>query len=192
MKSGKYRCERDDCWKFANSTEADNCYKYCERFRRDMGLAEDAISEAEKFQENNKSYTSVGCYVTTIVVRILGLEDDDRVLKSLRSLRKDHMQDDPRYRELLLKYDALGPIIARALELDPDSFDVAIDLYNIYLKGGSKLFELGKISDAIALYEEMTENLIRKYISTSFIPEKAKEKYDQKNGGHGAFILKRG
>lgn len=189
-KDGQCKCEKDETYRFADSEDAENCRKYCERWRMDMAKGDEAIKEAKKYRENNSSYTSVGCFITTAVVEILNMKDNCPMMETLRFLRGYHMQNNPKYRTLLMKYDTLGPAIAAALKHDENAESVALDIIP-YLIKAQKLTALDEIDAAIKLYEDMTDALIKRYISSYFIPEKAANLYDQENGGHGSFKLKR-
>lgn len=189
MKDGKYQCERDKVFRFATSSDAQSCYKYCERFRRDMDRAEEAIKNSKRYQEANKSYEAVGCYITTVVVNILGESDTIELLMTLRKFRKEVLQVDPKYRDILFKYDALGPVLARAIVASKDRVSLAMDIYNIYLKGCKRYIEKGEYDKAVELYKELTNSLIERFIGMKAVGSKVYESYDQQSGGHGAIKL---
>ena len=184
-KEGKYKCEKDKCYKFATATDAENCRYYCEHFRRDMYLAEQAIETSKKYQAAHKNEVEPPCYITTIVVDILGFADDCKELKALRKLRKEVMQKDPKYQRLLVEYDALGPSLARLLSLRPDAFDFAADLYYIFIKEAAILAEIGDYEGAITLYSEMMNALVKEYVTNYVIPEEVYKNYDMNSAGHG-------
>lgn len=189
IKEGKHPCERDGVFRFATSSDAQSCYKYCERFRRDMDRAEEAIKNSKRYQEANKSYEAVGCYITTVVVGILGESDTSELLMTLRKFRKEVLQVDPKYRDILFKYDALGPVLARAIVTSREKESLAMDIYNIYLKGCKRYIEKGEYDKAVELYIELTNSLIARFIDSSAIGSKVEDSYDQQSGGHGAIKL---
>ncbi len=187
---GRFKCEKQSKWNFANSTEAENCYKYCERFRRDMYLGDAAIKASKSYQDSHREYQGTGCYITTVTVNILGLEDDCEELNVLRKFRRDYLQKLTSCKDILIKYDALGPALAKAIVADENSFDVALDLFNIYIKGAVSYIKAGKYKEAIVLYSEMTNNLMKKYLSSYMIPDGVRENYDMENAGHGKITMK--
>ena len=187
---GKFWCEKHSKWNFANSTEAENCYRYCERFRKDMYLGDAAIKASKGYQDSHSSYKSEGCYITTVTVNILGLSDNCEELDTLRKFRKNYLQKLPSCKDLLIKYDAIGPILAKSISKDDNAFDVALDLFNIYIRGAVSYIKAGKYKEAIVLYSEMTNNLMRKYLSSYMIPDGVRENYDMENAGHGKITMK--
>jgi hypothetical protein len=190
FKEGKFKCEKEDTWKFANSTEAENCYRYCERFRKDMYLGDEAVKVSSDYLKSHEGYSAVGCYITTIVVNILGMADNCEELMVLRVFRKNYMQRNPQCKDLLVKYDALGPVIARVLSCLPNREEVAKNLYDVYIKGAVKYIKSGKYDDAIKLYSEMMNNLISLHINGYLIPDKVYETYDMDKAGHGKITIK--
>ncbi len=162
-----------------------------ELFRRDMDKDEAAIKNSKRYQEASKEYTAVGCYITTVVVNILGMEDDCDLLMTLRKFRKEVLHPNPLYKDILLKYDALGPALAKAIAASKNCLSLAEDLYNIYLKGCAKYIKAGQTEKAIALYSKMTNCLISTFIDIQAIGEEVIENYDQENGGRGAIRLKK-
>lgn len=189
-REGKFKCEKNNGFMFANSTEAENCYRYCQRFNRDMYKGDEAVRTSKNYQENHREYTAVGCYITTALVEILGMDDNCNDLNVLRVFRKEYLQKSAKFNELLAIYDGIGSTIARALKRDENSEQMAIDLYKIYIKECVKLIGQGKYDLAVEHYADMTNNLINKYIIRSLIPDTIKENYDIQNGGHGYITLK--
>lgn len=189
VKSGKYRCEKDDEWRYADSLDALNCYKFCERFWRDMDMVEEMIknSRTSKSASNNESK----CYITTVIVDILGLPDDCHELETLRMFRKEILSKNPKYKKILMTYDALGPSLAGAIKRDERRNAIAEDLFMIYIRGSVNYIENGNYDAAVTLYSEMTENLIANYITTYAVGKEAEKTYDQETGGHGSFIMKK-
>lgn len=189
IKEGQFKCEKKGVWKFANSDEANSCYSYCERFRKDMNLGDKAINESVSYIASHQSYNATGCYITTIVVNILGLPDNCIELETLRKFRCEYLQKDSKYADLLIKYDALGPVIARVIANLDNAFDVASDLYMAYIKGTVLYLKNGKIDEAIEIYTEMMNNLIKEYLSSYLIPNTIKKDYDLSQSGHGRMAL---
>ncbi len=187
--TGISMCEKCSDQVFADNPKADACRDFSER-RYDISKAERAIKKAHEYREANKGYTSVGCFITTAVVEILGMKDDSPILESLRFMRGNHMQDNPEYRDLLMLYDVVGPVLAKAIKADENSRSVAEDIFT-YLKKATKFIALDCFDEAIQLYRDMTEALMNKYDVKYCIGDEAQKNYDQKSGGHGAFTIKK-
>ena len=151
--------------------------------------AMEAIADADRYV---KEHTNSGpCFITTAIVHILGMDDTCEELQTLRVFRKNILQKDDKYRDLLLRYDAMGPVLARALACDEDRVQIAIDLFQIYIKGCVRYLKAGRVDDAIVLYTEMVERMISKYmLRREFIPEVARDSYVQDSGGHGVLHFK--
>lgn len=184
---GISECEKKREQVFATDITAEVCRDFSTA-RYDTYKRERAKVDAKRYKEENRSYSSTGCYITTAVVEIMGLSDDCSLLMTIRKLRNEIMQNDPQYKDLLMKYDALGPIVAMALRRDENKMAVAQDIM-IELERARELIESENFETAIALYSDMTHALIRKYITTYAIGEKAQANYDQNAGGHGAFKM---
>lgn len=130
--------------------------------------------------------SSQGCYITTIVCDILGLDDKCEVLETLRGFRKYHLQASEKNRELLLEYDYVGPEIAglikKQYEEDKDK-TLWSSIYNTYLLRASNCINRGDYREATKTYIYMVERL-KDYFG---IPEHdiKVENYDYTTGGHG-------
>lgn len=61
-----------------------------------------------------------GCYLTTLVVNTLGYDDNCDFLKTLRSFRDNVMRKNPKYQDLLMEYDSLGPKLVKCIEAEAD------------------------------------------------------------------------
>ena len=136
--------------------------------------------------------SSAGCYITTIVCDILGLDDKCEVLETLRGFRKYHLQASEENRNLLLEYDYVGPEIAglikKEYEEDKDR-KIWESIYNTYLVRTSNYINSGDYKEATKTYIYMVKRL-KEYFA---IPEHSieMEDYDFKNGGHGYILKKR-
>ncbi len=167
------------------------CDKWCGRCHWDE------IDESNEFMKNykgdkqeNSSYTSVGCYITTIVVNILGFADNCEELNTLRWFRQEIMAKDEHYRDLLMQYDILGPNLAHVISTLPNAYEIAVDLYKIYIRGCINYIKSEQFDYAVLLYSEMMQRLIANYmLSTPTIGAEAQKNYNQEAGGHGAFRM---
>lgn len=187
-KDGQCFCKEKNEYRFANSYAADECSRF---FRLGWGYTSDgkkAIEEADKYQKESHGNT---CFITTIVVNILGLDDKCEALTVLRKFRKNVLQVDLKYRDILFQYDLIGPKIADALRHDNNAFDVACDVYFGYILKSVDALHLGDIETAISIYTEMVNTLSERYgISLSCpLTDKEKSFYNQREGGHGRLKL---
>lgn len=169
---GKFPCTKLRTLVFADSKK---CEKFCEILWRDSDKSEAAIAETKKYKR------SIGCYITTAVCKILGYEEDCHELTVLKEFRATVMETNPKYANMILKYEALAPVIANWLLAKNDK-DLAKVLYSVYIKGTCKYIECGNdcvksgLGDcgyydaAINLYEEMTRSLIDSEIERAVIP----------------------
>ncbi len=182
---GKWECPLV----IADDVQAETCRDFGER-RYDVYKARKAIEDAQEYRRKNSGYSSPGCYLTTAVVEILKKKDDCTLLEVLRFLRGYYLQGNAQYKEILMQYDVVGPVLAEALRNDYDRVSIALDLLEI-LEKIRMLVACEEIEEAIVRYKEMTESLMRRYGVGYVIGEKAKDNYDQRNGGHGSFVMKR-
>lgn len=159
--------------------QGDNSKGYCSWYRT-------YYYPGETCSHQKPREKSSGCYITTIVCNVLGLEDDCEVMQSLRGLRDCHLQNHEAGRIILLEYDVVGPEIAGLIEKEyKETGDKTLwqRIYDTYLTETSRLVLLGNYQKATEKYIEMVRNL-KEYFA---IPEHHIdiENYDQKNGGHG-------
>ena len=183
-KEGKFYCEHLDGYQFADSEDSKDCNYQCERFSRDMYLGDDAIKVSKAWK---KSHSSSGCFITTVVVNILGYDDNCEILSVLRKFRDTYLQKDSQYRGLLMQYDVIGPVISNKILEDKDSYDVSIDLYFDHLIPCVDSLKQGDVEAAILKYVDMVNMLKNKYLRDANleISSEIEENYDQSIGGHG-------
>lgn len=131
------------------------------------------------------------CYLTTITCNVLGKNDDDLVLDTLRGFRDNVLQQDEKYVEILKNYDVIGPIIADEIRNDSNAYELASELYykhllNICYKVGN-----GEYDEAVKKYYAMTYYLMLYYGLTDKYWNIQKDDYgyndkiDIKKSGHG-------
>lgn len=126
------------------------------------------------------------CYITTIICDILGFDDDCGVLNTLRDFRKDVLQKDEKYKDLLFEYDVVGPTIADLISLEfkkEQDKEMWTQIYNFYLSPTANFILEKNYDFAIMRYKEMVNSLKDYYgINVEIHPD---EDYDYTNGGHG-------
>lgn len=138
------------CNKNSNYVNSDMYYRYCRGYSYD---------ECRIYKNEPVS----GCYLTTIVCNLLGKEDNDVVLNTLRGFRDNHLKLDMKYLELLLTYDIVGPLISAKMKNDKKGKELANYLYNNVLVKVVELLNKKDYMNAIKLYKEMTIELINRY-----------------------------
>ena len=141
-------------------------HKYIERYEK----------ACDKYVPKEKTgYTPSGCYITTIVCNILGKNDNDEILNTLRSLRDDYLVKNENYIDLLNEYDQIGPIISRFMLNDSSKFELANLLYETYLTYTAKAWKHGNFELAIKHYKRMIKLLKENYELEDFRINKEKQ-----------------
>lgn len=110
-------------------------------------------------------------HITTAIYQILGLKKDE-VYNNIIFLRDEVMEKDPKYRNVLNKYDDLGRKIAENMKLDDvrengEMFSKATKLcfalYESFILPVSKLVKEERYDEAISMYWCMFDILIEEY-----------------------------
>lgn len=173
---GKYWCSRKGQDMYACEPK---CYSWCEAYGR-------STYARENMYENSRSHQSGGgCYLTTVMCNILGYEDDNYYLQTLRTFRDNVMKKDTKYYPLLITYDVIGPIIALELSKDDNKEIIANTMFKNYITKAVSAIEESKTNNAINIYVAMTNVLAEKYnINTEIITINT-ENIDLESLGHG-------
>ena len=174
--SGAFWCEK----KYERHLATDpSCGSYCEAYNRDYNTKKNALECAN-------SNSGGGCYLTTIICKVLRLPDNNTYIQTIRNFRDNYLQQNIKYKKLLVEYDIIGPQIAKALENDP----VIAKLYfDRYIRGISALIQGKDYELAIKKYIEMTNSLKNFYgITDNNLTIEAINNADIKNSGHGKYV----
>lgn len=177
--NGKFRCDRDYSYHYANASA---CGNECWAYSRDESLAKDAINRSLSYQNSS------GCYLTTITCEILGLDDNNEYLQTLRRFRKEKLQKDNKYKEILVQYDIVGPIIAKKLKEDKYSDNIAINLLNLGISKTCDFIKQGNDLEAIRVYTTMTKLLIDGYHIDVTPTAEQINNANLKASGHGVYV----
>ena len=178
---GKYWCEKKGQDMYACDPK---CTSWCEAYRR-------STYARENMYNNSASHTSPGgCYLTTTMCNILGYEDNNYYLQTLRTFRDTTLKKDFKYIPLLVSYDVIGPQIAYNLENDENKEVIAKTLFTNYISKAVTAIESNKKQEAVNIYVAMTTLLANKYnINTNTLyisPESINlDTIDINNLGHG-------
>ena len=178
---GRYWCDRKDENRYASDAK---CYNFCEAYSR-------SNYSRENMYENSARHTSSGCYLTTIMCKLLGYDDNNYYLKTLRDFRDNIMKHDKRYIPLLIIYDSIGPTIASNLENDPDGKKIASELFSKYIVRAVNAILDDNANEAINIYMAMTEELAKKYNVDINIINPDLDKIDMRYLGHGRARVKK-
>jgi len=159
-----------------------SCGSFCEAYSRDYNTKKNALECA-----NNNS--GGGCYLTTMICKVLRLPDNNIYLQTIRNFRDNYLKQEKKYKKLLVEYDIIGPQIASVLENDP----VICKLYfDRYVRGICTLIQRKDYDLAIKQYVIMTTSLKNFYgISDHALTVEAINNADFENSGHGRYVQKK-
>lgn len=176
--NGKYFCDKKCERVYANDSK---CYSFCEAYSR-------SNSSRANMYDYSRGHQSSGCYITTIACKLLGYQDNNYYLNTLRNFRDNVMKKDPKYITHLVTYDAIGPVIAKNLEEDKNGKEIATCMFDRYITKSVSAIEEEKYDEAVNIYIAMTDNLARMYnIDTNIIMPDI-NKVEIKSLGHGKGI----
>ena len=179
---GKFLCEKHYERHLATDPE---CGSFCKAYSRDYNTIQNA------YRYSNE-HSSSGCYLTTMLCSILGMADNNFYLNTIRNFRKNILQKDDKYKQLLVQYDIIGPKIAKALKNDPLKEKIAKDCFNAYIVSIVKLINEQKYQMAINIYTYMTNSLRFIYnLNYITISNLDIDNADIKKSGHGIYKTKK-
>ncbi len=118
----------------------------------------DALRKDREIEDRfNKIHDAMkgGCFITTAIVDVLGMDDDCVEMQTLRNFRNTVMQSDEAYIKLLAEYDIVGPKIALALRENEKSKEIAFAAFTKFIKPVVSHVQNGEIEAAINLYANM-------------------------------------
>lgn len=178
---GRYWCD-----KRLERTLATNeaCYRFCTAYSRKK-------LEIEKFEKFSEEHSKEGCYLTTIMCKILKMPDNNPFMNTMRNFRKNVLQKDERYKKVLVEYDIVGPEIAKNIANDPQRVRISVDFMYNYIKPIVNLIKQNKNDEAVLLYTEMTNKLKSFYNIYTTISLNDIKNADIDKSGHGIYILKK-
>lgn len=133
-----------------------------------------------------RDYVSSGCYITTILCDVLGMEDNADILNTLRGFRDNVMQKDPKYLETLQEYDVLGPVISENIKEEyNESNDKFLwnQVFETFIRPTSNLIKIGNYDLAVSKYKEMVLHL-KSFFAIGDEVYTIRD-YDISRGGHG-------
>ena len=171
---GKYWCDKKGKDVYATDSR---CSSYC------YGYSISTSSMENKYNVSVDASSS-GCYLTTIMCKLLGYKDDNYYLDKLRYFRDNVMKNSGEYIPLLIIYDVVGPVISKKLESDIHGKEIAQVYFDKYITKSVAAIEEEKNKEAINIYIAMTDSLANRYgINTTFVKPDIKD-IDMQNLGH--------
>lgn len=176
---GKFYCEKRLERHGANEYA---CDRFCKAYSRSSNVSNSAY-------EYSKYHGSSGCYLTTIICKILGFNDNCIYLNKMRNFRTNVLQKDEKYKRLLVEYDIIGPKISKFLENDPLNKQIALNCFNRYIVPIINYIDTNK-DMAISEYINMTNMLKGLYNINLEVDNKVIENAKISESGHGVYVLK--
>ncbi len=160
-----------------------NCYGYCYDYSR---------SSSDKNEVKNYiEYYNNGCYITTIICNILGMNNTNYYLETLRNFRNNYMQTNINYLPLLAEYDIIGPIISNKIINSKNNQQIAYTIFNKYITKCVNLIERKKYKEVITIYTIMTLELKKLFkLNKYHITDKVINSLSISKSGHGKIKTK--
>ena len=153
------------------------------------GYHKETESGCRYYQEAIKP-TNTGCFITTAVVDIMGYDDNCYILKTLRMFRDEYLQNNLKYRHILLTYDAIGPQISEHLLNSDQRKIISILITESYLIPICKMIRSCDYEKAIASYIDMIKFLQNQVCVEAYVGD---YQYDptvtQEEMGHGRALV---
>lgn len=180
---GRYRCVKKYEYHYGDDLE---CYSFCHhKYSSDDIIRYRSNSMKKEAISKSKSDREGGCYITTMLVNILGLEDNDMTMDIMRGFRTQFLQKDDKYRELLFYYDVIGPDIATALLNDKNNKEVSRNFFKNFIIPIITDIDNKKYERAIVRYVNMTEALRLYYGLGENYEQSYIDNYDISKMGYG-------
>lgn len=132
---------------------------YCEETCKYTSIKKTACSRF--IPKPDKGYKRAGCFITTMVCTILGLEDNCEVLESLRDLRENYLKQNSKGIEILMRYDQVGPVISGYIYNENPLYIKVI--YDNILVPCAKMVQNKNYEVATTLYLSMIDILEARY-----------------------------
>ena len=180
---GKFYCEKRYERHLATDVE---CYRFCRAYSRDSNSIENAYNYSKDHANSG------GCYLTTMLCNILGMPDNNIYLETMRDFRKNILQNDKKYKKLLVEYDIVGPKIAQYLSIDSLKIKIAQNYLNKYIIPITNLINEKNYNMAVNIYIYMTNSLSFLYsLNHIAISDIEINQADIKQSGHGVYKIKK-
>ena len=146
------------------SSRSVECY-WC----KEVGRYVEPTERACRYYIEKPKQTNSGCFITTVVVDILGYDDDCYILQTLRKFRDKFLQINSEYHNLLLTYDAIGPLISENLRNSDSKEEISLLVSQYYLLPICRYIESGDYYSAISSYIKMVKFLQNQVCVDSYV-----------------------
>ncbi len=180
---GKFECDRDHSLHFADQDAPGRCFT--EIFWREIDLAKECINESRR-------YKGMGCHIVTAIIEILShdvmvnggenkvskLKELNECLRTFQVFRGAVMGSDPVYRDSIMKYDIVAPLIASKIRELPNCVDFARSLYASYILPCVQAIKIGDIDSVVSIYGDMMNGLMSICPVSYVVGDVAKENYN--------------
>ena len=103
------------------------------------------------------------CYLTTMLCHSLKLSHDNIYLNAFKDFRKNVLQQNEKYRDLLAEFDIISPMISECLANDPLGRKIADYYFNKYIVDMFYYILNNETEIAVKEYIEMTRALKQYY-----------------------------
>ena len=120
-------------------------------------------SACSNFKDGNRDSNGGGCYITTVMVDILGYEDHCTYLEQLRNFRDSFMKSNTNCKDLLNEYDSIGPIISEKIQKDSERKVISKYLFENYINKSIEALKKHDNWNAIEIYKSMVNFLKSRY-----------------------------
>ena len=178
---GRYWCEKRLERVLANN---EACYRFCTAYSRSK-------IDIEKYEKYSEEQSKDGCYLTTIMCKILKMPDNNPILNTMRNFRSNVLQKNNKYKNILIEYDVIGPEIALNILNDPMRVKISVDCMYNYIKPIIKHINEENYELAISKYISMTNMLKNLYNVNTTLSLDTINNADINNSGHGKYIIKK-
>ena len=140
---------KHECLKKTKKVSKKCYYKHCSNINYDVC----PIYEEEQAKN---------CIFTTILCRNANLPKDNYILKNIYNFRKNILEQDEQYKELLIIHDRISPIISNTIRHTYNSEFLEF-IYLNFLIPINKNITINEVERAITIYKRMLELLIVNY-----------------------------
>ncbi len=136
---------------------------YCNYKRKYINPYGPACENYTKKPDNG--YHPSGCFITTIVCKLLKMPDDCEVLATLRNFRENYLKNTEDGKKLLIEYDEKAPIISDCLKNEQPELAKAMaeEILKKYLEPCVLALKQKDYSRAIKTYIELFIGLEDRY-----------------------------
>lgn len=148
-KGGKFWCRYQN-WTYADQQE-------CGNFILARDRPPEVCESAERYSQDHRYY------ILTAICKILGMDHYNVHLNALKNLSDNYLSKCSVGRDLLGKYDIVGPIVASHIENSPYKLSIATTLLQNFIIPTTNCVEKNDFKGATRLYISMTERLMEYY-----------------------------